>query len=178
MCIRDRWRDIDLSLFNRLQDTVSMVFTKQYGFRFSSIAHEYMSEPIPVGKIDFTRDAPGVLGDETEFELVAQGAGQVHAVLCYWEVRAPGSDATTNIISTSPAATKNNFARDMQWGQALQLVEAGSQAAMTDPGHTPSKLLVELGDRLVLTTKFSEDSVVLGVSIEKVTDMDVLETER
>ena len=30
------WESIDLSWFNTLQDTTSMVFTKQYGFRFSS----------------------------------------------------------------------------------------------------------------------------------------------
>ena len=33
------WEGIDLRYFNTLQDTTSMVFTKQYGFRFSSCAY-------------------------------------------------------------------------------------------------------------------------------------------
>ena len=33
------WGGLDLSGLNVLQDTVSLVFTKQYGFRFSSVPH-------------------------------------------------------------------------------------------------------------------------------------------
>merc|ERR1711865_47148 len=75
------WGGIDLSLFNTLQDTVSIVFTKQYGFRFSSMPHTYMSERICVADIDFSSDSPGVLGEPQHFLVQAKDTGTVHAVL-------------------------------------------------------------------------------------------------
>jgi protein arginine N-methyltransferase 7 len=35
----------------------------------------------------------------------------------------PSSPLSVKVMSTDPEATKDNFPRDMQWGQALQLVE-------------------------------------------------------
>ena len=46
-------------------------------------------------------------------------------------------------MSTNPEATRNNFPRDMQWGQALQLVEDASQ----DEAR-PVPLVVVEGDEL------------------------------
>jgi len=53
------WGGIDLSLFNVLQDTTSLVFTKQYGFRFSSIESKYLSESVCVADVDFNKTSPG-----------------------------------------------------------------------------------------------------------------------
>lgn len=49
----------------------------------------------------------------------------------------------THVMSTNPEATRNNFPRDMQWGQALQLVEDASQ----DEAR-PVPLVVVEGDEL------------------------------
>ena len=38
------WEGIDLRWFNTLQDTTSMVFTKQYGFRFSSCEYRGLAD--------------------------------------------------------------------------------------------------------------------------------------
>lgn len=158
------WRDIDLSLFNTLQDTVSMVFTKQYGFRFSSIDHQFLSEPIPVAQIDFTTASPGVLGELSRINLKAAASGPVHAVLCYWEVFAPGVPFK---MSTNPQDTKGNFPRDMQWGQALQLIEDITETSMTDPLHTPERLWVDDGEELELHTRWSEDSAVMSFQVHR-----------
>jgi len=160
------WGGIDLSLFNTLQDTVSIVFTKQYGFRFSSMPHTYMSERICVADIDFSSDSPGVLGEPQHFLVQAKDTGTVHAVLCYWEVFAPG---ITDTISTDPEQTINNFPRDMQWGQALQLIEDYSDASNDDQAASegPVPLKVEAGQDISVQCDYSEDSAVLCFRVSK-----------
>jgi len=159
------WGGIDLSLFNTLQDTVSIVFTKQYGFRFSSMAHTYMGPRICVADIDFTSDGPGVLDEPQNFLVQATESGTVHAVLLHWEVFAPG---ITETISTDPEQTRNNFPRDMQWGQALQLLEDYSAATDDESnGEGPTPLVVEQGQDIQLKVDYSEDSAVLCFQVSK-----------
>ena len=54
------WEGIDLRWFNTLQDTTSMVFTKQYGFRFSSCDYRELAPKQPVLQLDFATDCVGV----------------------------------------------------------------------------------------------------------------------
>ena len=72
---------ISLDYFNSLQDTTSMVFTKQYGFRFSSAAYTELAPRTPVLAIDFSADEVGVWGGESRTTLRATRAGTVHAVM-------------------------------------------------------------------------------------------------
>eukprot|EP01059_Diplonema_ambulator_P000656 TRINITY_DN1053_c0_g1_i7.p1 TRINITY_DN1053_c0_g1~~TRINITY_DN1053_c0_g1_i7.p1 ORF type:complete len:335 (+),score=117.29 TRINITY_DN1053_c0_g1_i7:43-1047(+) len=51
-----QWNGIDLTPFNALQDTSSLVFSKVHGFRFSTIKHTMLTDPIPVLSVDFTKD--------------------------------------------------------------------------------------------------------------------------
>ena len=137
------------------------MFTKHYGFRFSSIDHKFVAEPACVAEIDFTRDSPGVLGSSATVVQPAITGGPVHAVLCYWEVFAPGVSTS---ISTSPAATIQNFPRDMQWGQAIQLVEDYGVAAAESRAQ-PTTLWVEEGDLIAMQIQFSEDSVLMSFRV-------------
>jgi protein arginine N-methyltransferase 7 len=55
------WGGLDLSGLNVLQDTASLVFTKQYGFRFSSVPHRLMTDKIvrwSTLRVLFERDRP------------------------------------------------------------------------------------------------------------------------
>lgn len=45
------WEDFDLRGFNALQDTVSVVFTKQYGFRLSSTPHTVITGKTCVAEV-------------------------------------------------------------------------------------------------------------------------------
>jgi len=65
-------------------------------------------------------------------------------------------------MSTHPDATLNNFPRDMQWGQGLQLIEDMSQE--TD---APIPFKVTQGEWLILVTRFSIDGVTLQFQIER-----------
>jgi protein arginine N-methyltransferase 7 len=58
------WGGYDLEGFNSLQDTVSLVFTKQFGFRFSSIKHRVLAPRVVVADVDFYKDSPGYLPQE------------------------------------------------------------------------------------------------------------------
>jgi protein arginine N-methyltransferase 7 len=67
-------------------------------------------------------------------------------------------------MSTHPDATRDNFPRDMQWGQGLQLIEdlAGASAEAA-----PKPFNVTEGEWLVLVTRFSADGVTLQFQLER-----------
>jgi len=208
------YRGISLRHINLLQDTSSVVFTKQYGFRFSSVSSTFLSQPLPIFQVDFAHDIPGMLSyntttstaanyDLTSFQNIfvppyyltarrqdnkdtfscqkyinfnATADGIAHCVLVFWQVSIGlGPNAADwerpqhpLTMSTDPRSTINNFARDMQWGQAIQLLEDihaariaeqnNPQAALT---RQPSLLTIQKGDSLHLGIRFSADSVVL-----------------
>lgn len=157
------WQGIDLSWFNTLQDTTSMVFTKQYGFRFSSCSYTALAPRLPVLPVDFASDAVGVWRGEKRTRLQIQKAGTIHAILASWEVYAVG-DEDDLVMATHPDATLNNFPRDMQWGQGLQLIED-----MSKEGDSPVPFIVSAGEWLTLVTRFSIDGVTLQFQLERET---------
>lgn len=115
------WGGINLEGFDALQDTCNVVFTKQYGFRLSSVPYNTIAGRIPVAEVDFYTDEPGSLPETRRMTVVAERAGTIHACMLYWEVYSDRE--RSDVMSTDPEATRDNFPRDMQWGQALQLVE-------------------------------------------------------
>mmetsp|Transcript_36736 Transcript_36736/g.57707 ORF Transcript_36736/g.57707 Transcript_36736/m.57707 type:complete len:389 (-) Transcript_36736:61-1227(-) len=158
-----KWGGLDLSAMNVLQDTVSTVFTKQYGFRLNTVNYESIVPRTCVADIDFYKHNPGDLPLHQKIPVKALKKGKVHAVLMYWEAYADRE--RTIAMSTDPKETVNNFARDLQWGQALQLVEERSD----DDGSNdqPRPFMVEEGEELVLEVSFSEDSAVLQVCVTR-----------
>jgi len=173
------WEGIDLGWFNTLQDTTSMVFTKQYGFRFSSCKYRELAAKTPVLELDFATDAVGVWKSERRQRLVATASGTVHAILASWEVydgnvdgasggasggSAAGADGQPLVMSTHPSATLDNFPRDMQWGQGLQLIEDPEGAS---EGAAPKPFVVTAGEALVLVTRFSADGVTVQFQLER-----------
>jgi len=148
------WQGIDLSWFNTLQDTTSMVFTKQYGFRFSSCDYHELAPRQPVLRVDFSSDTVGVWRGEKRSRLQVSRAGTVHAILASWEVYADADEEL--IMATHPDATLHNFPRDMQWGQAIQLIED-----MAQEGSAPVPFVVAAGEWLTLVTRFSVDGVTM-----------------
>jgi len=157
------WDGIKLDGFEALKDTVTVVFTKQYGFRLSSIPFKTIVPRISVADIDFYTDGPDSLPDERTISVKAQASGTIHAVMLDWEVYADRE--RTHVMSTNPEATRNNFPRDMQWGQALQLVEDASQ----DEAR-PVPLVVVEGDELEIVVRFSQDRAVMQFEVSKVGD--------
>lgn len=162
------WGGFDLSGFNAMQDTVSLVFTKQFGFRFSSIRHKAIAPRIAVAEVDFYVDSPGFLPLEKRIRLQASKDGVVHAIMTSWEVYADRERTLT--MSTEPEATKDNFPRDMQWGQGLQLIEDHAKAEAEGGGPVPFR--VTAGEVLDLVVRFSQDSVCLQFNLERVATED------
>ncbi|KAL1529390.1 hypothetical protein AB1Y20_000341 [Prymnesium parvum] len=154
------WRGIDLGWFNTLQDTTSMIFTKQYGFRFSSCAYKTLAPKQQVLDVDFSCAVVGMWRGERRQAIQATQSGTVHAIMASWEVY--DGEKEEFVMSTHPDATLNNFPRDMQWGQGLQLIEDMSQE--TD---APIPFKVTQGEWLILVTRFSIDGVTLQFQIER-----------
>eukprot|EP00730_Choanoeca_flexa_P013517 TRINITY_DN5407_c0_g1_i2.p1 TRINITY_DN5407_c0_g1~~TRINITY_DN5407_c0_g1_i2.p1 ORF type:complete len:365 (+),score=84.55 TRINITY_DN5407_c0_g1_i2:100-1194(+) len=157
----ESWEDIDLRGFNSLKDTVSVVFTKQYGFRFSSTKHEILAGKTRVVDVDFSRHGCGDLPLESRYRITIEKDGRIDAALTYWE--AYGGPDHSLVMSTDPKDTIDNFARDMQWGQALQLMDDSEQ-----DGPGPHPFLVKQGEVLDLVVRLSEDSAVIQFALERV----------
>ena len=154
------WEGIDLGWFNTLQDTTSMIFTKQYGFRFSSCAYQTLAPQQMVLDVDFANDTVGVWRGERRQRLKATSAGTVHAILASWEVY--DGEKEELVMSTHPHATLDNFPRDMQWGQGVQLIEDMSQE-----GDSPVPFTISAGEELILVTRFSVDGVTVQFQLER-----------
>ena len=82
--------------------------------------------------------------------------------------------ADTLMMSTDPRATRDNFARDMQWGQGIQLLEdldAEALDAVRNPGgistRPPTPLVVKAGEQLRAAVRLSSDSVVLQFGVRR-----------
>lgn len=130
ICSVSNWEGIDLSHMMTLQDTVTLVFTKQYGFRMSSIPFTRLAEPVALFSVDFADPIASRKQIEREFDVpvVSTQTGVAHAWLFYWAA----IDGSL-VMSTSPEDTANNFARDMQWGQGLQLIDGEGNSKMATP---------------------------------------------
>ena len=154
-----------------------MVFTKQYGFRFSSCTYRELAPKQPVLQLDFATDSVGVWRAERRQRVQATQSGTVHAILASWEVydgnvsggagaaagQGGGGEAPL-VMSTHPSDTLHNFPRDMQWGQGLQLIEDLSGA---QEGAAPKPFVVSAGEWLVLVTRFSADGVTCQFQLER-----------
>ena len=134
------WEGIDLGWFNTLQDTTSMVFTKQYGFRFSSCDYTSLSPRQQVLPVDFSTDRVGVWLGERKLRFQAMRSGTVHAVLASWEVAASRDDASSGglVMATHPDATRDNF---QKWKRHIDSVLS----------KHPDKLLPVVQDRKLAT---------------------------
>ena len=156
------YKDIDLSMINSLRDTASVIFTKQYGFRLSSVPIKPICEPIEVFEVDFAHHQPGFLPLREEKEIEITLTGSCDAMIFYWEAYERLSEDKLLKISTSPFDTKNSFCRDLQWGQAVQIVDLQSQ------GMKEKNSIVEEGDRIRVTQRASKDSVLLQYSFQRI----------
>ncbi|KAG5511213.1 hypothetical protein JKF63_07155 [Porcisia hertigi] len=152
ICAVASWNGIDLSHVMALQDTTSVVFTKQYGFRMSSVPFRRLADPIPLLTIDFAETKRGTFKKAFQVEATATTSGTAHAWLFYW-VATDGEE----VMSTAPEDTIDNFSRDMQWGQALQLIDAGTNARM------PSALSMTAGESYKFECALSSDRVVMSL---------------
>lgn len=149
----------DLSAIGCLQDTGKIFFTKQWGFRLNTLPDlVQMSDRVCIFEVDFQNGDRRSVPPQKTFKIRAKRSGIVHAVVSSWEV---WSDADrTHRITTHPEDTFNTpwgFARDMQWGQGLQLIEDFdlASAAGSERRAAPSPFKVSAGEELILTVRMS-----------------------
>lgn len=157
ICTASSWNGIELSHVRSLQDTVSTVFTKQYGFRLSSVPFRYLADPVKLLDIDFALHTRHSFPQEQSISICPTDSGVAHAWLYYWKASHPGCSKT---ISTAPQDTLNNFPRDMQWGQALQLIDGSTSL---DGGGMPVQLAVKKDEICKFSCHFSKDRVIMTI---------------
>ena len=153
------YKGIDLSMINQLRDTASVVFTKQYGFRLNSVPLKVLSEPITVFDLDFVTQRPGFVPQAQTKVVPITQSGRCDALVLYWEACDMGTEGQV-MISTSPFETVDKFCRDLQWGQAVQLVNFGDGIGAAND--------VEAGSSIELTQRCSADSVLLQFTFRRI----------
>lgn len=150
-------KGLDLSAIGSLQDTGNLFFTKQWGFRLNSLADvKPMSARVEILEVDFTSTERHHIPATKTFRLEALSDGVIHAVVASWEVW--NDKERTHKMTTHPEDTKDahwGFARDMQWGQGLQLIEDFDEAKKSDRNSAPAPFHVTKGEVLLLTARFS-----------------------
>lgn len=149
------WNGIKLTHMQALQDTVSTCFTKQYGFRLSSVPFQYLADPVALLDVDFGKDTRNSFPHRKELFITPTGSGRVHAWLYYWKVTHPGY---SKVMSTFPEDTRSNFPRDLQWGQVLQLAEQKIEDAW------PTPLFFKEGEAHRFMCHFSDDRALLTIA--------------
>mmetsp|Transcript_7462 Transcript_7462/g.13359 ORF Transcript_7462/g.13359 Transcript_7462/m.13359 type:complete len:452 (+) Transcript_7462:37-1392(+) len=152
--------DFDLTAIGVLQDTANLFFTKQWGFRLSTIQDlVQMSDRICILNVDFHKTERNHLSQVKEFRLTARSSGVIHAVVASWEVSSEDGAGNHLNMSTHHEDTKDppwGFARDIQWGQGLQLVEDADLSTCQDRYSQPEPFTVEEGEELILTVRFQQ----------------------
>eukprot|EP00754_Rhynchopus_humris_P038788 Rhum_TRINITY_DN21393_c0_g1::Rhum_TRINITY_DN21393_c0_g1_i1::g.173813::m.173813/K11438/PRMT7; type III protein arginine methyltransferase len=156
-CARE-WGGVNLSPFNTLIDTSSLLCSKAFGFRLSTLKHEFLSPDVRVMEVDFEKDTPKK-GTVQTFTVVPTQDGVVHAVMASWKAHSPGAAP----ISTHPSDTVNNLPRDMHWGQGLQLVEDYSEE-----GAMPHPFKVTKGSPVRMIVSWSENCVLMQIRLEHI----------
>eukprot|EP01060_Flectonema_neradi_P005426 TRINITY_DN1361_c0_g1_i3.p1 TRINITY_DN1361_c0_g1~~TRINITY_DN1361_c0_g1_i3.p1 ORF type:complete len:377 (+),score=49.43 TRINITY_DN1361_c0_g1_i3:54-1184(+) len=138
----DKWNGLDLSEFNSLQDTSSLVFSKQYGFRLLDVGPLEISPQLEIFSVDFRTAQPGEISPHPVIiKFKSLHTATVDAFIFHWT--AWTDPLKVYNISTHWSATENNFQRDMAWGQAIQLVEEGDH-------DTPREFNVQKGEKLIV----------------------------
>jgi len=167
------WNGLDFSGFNALKDTVTLFFTKQIGCRLNTLDYINMTERLPLLTIDFSKDKHGEHPKEKRFRTRVKTTGTIHAAVYSWEV---GSCDLS--MSTHLEATEENFARDMQWGQGVQMVDDYVASEQLRNNNIPDQdggssypsipLHVEQGEMIEVVVLFAEDGPLMQCLVERV----------
>eukprot|EP00439_Symbiodinium_sp_Y106_P023571 s4721_g2.t2 len=146
----------DLSAIGSLQDTGKIFFTKQWGFRLNTLPDlVQMSDRVCIFEVDFQNGDRRSVPPQKTFKIRAKRSGIVHAVVSSWEVWSPMAEwqQAAKCSNEDTFNTPWGFARDMQWGQGLQLIEDFDLAssAGSERRAAPSPFKVSAGEDLILT---------------------------
>ncbi|KNH09452.1 arginine N-methyltransferase type III [Perkinsela sp. CCAP 1560/4] len=161
------YQGMDLSMMNQLRDTASVVFTKQYGFRLNSVPFKALASPLKVFDLDFTKEKPGFLPLIQKRDLLITSDGTCDALVLFWSAY-DYLDGKEICMSTSPSETSDNFCRDMQWGQAIQLVEFENSSTKLCNEDSREENYVNSGDRIEVMQRASQDSVLLQFGFRRI----------
>eukprot|EP00941_MAST-03F_sp_MAST-3F-sp1_P002758 g2758.t1 len=174
------WGEIDLSRINALRDTSSLLFTKQLGCRFNSMKYTNCTARLTILECNFAKDENKPPPNERRFRCKVERTGVIHAAIWSWEVYSDPSKAYT--MTTHAEDTKDNFPRDMQWGQGLQLVDdhiasekqySENVESGGDGCSSSVPLHVTEGEIIEIVVTYAEDGVLMQCLVERVNGDDI-----
>jgi len=133
--------------------------SKDWGFMLSESPPDIVAGPFQILTVDFRGDDPhaydGGLNITQTMPVLSQG--EVHAVITWFDAFL--DDEPSSMMSTSPWARDNSFARQQHWGQLIELVPAltsasfqADSAGRCREGAVPPCLpYAEIGDAIQLS---------------------------
>ena len=145
---------IDLRAMNALRNTVQMRFSKEFGFRFSSLEHRVLSDPVAVSDVDL--EGSPIVSSHTMVSTRILQDGYIHAIVASWDVWPNASKQS--VLSTHPNQTSRT--RDLQWGQAIQICETPMPVRAGDVVHLRVAFSGALFSATVLPThEYDDDDI-------------------
>lgn len=157
-----KWNGLDFAAFNQLKDTASLLFTKELGCRLSTLDPVSVTNRIEVFTVDFAEDQADSVPSRRVIRTRALRDAIVHAAVFSWEVYS-GLDKKFK-MSTHAEDTVDNFERDLQWGQGLQVIEdltGGESTAL------PKPLRVRQGDVLEIEITIAQGGALLQCAVRR-----------
>jgi len=144
---------VDLSNLGVFLDTGTVISSREKGFRLSSLPDlAYMSERACLFSLDFHIATRKNIPRKHTVTLTALEDGRVDAVMTSWDMWA---NMTRSPRLTAHAEdTKSpswGFARDVVYGQGIQLVEELDAVNTNERNMMPKPFVVKKGEELLLT---------------------------
>jgi len=128
-----------------------------------------MAARIPIINCDFATGACNAAPPrERRFRVQIERTGTVHAAIYSWEVH--DDNKGTHKMTTHAEDTVDNFPRDMQWGQGVQILDdhVSSERMASESGQNVSvPLKVTKGEWVDLVVRYASDGVLIQCLVEK-----------
>jgi len=144
---------VNLSNLGVFLDTGTVMSSREKGFRLSSLPDlAYMSERACLFSLDFHSATRKHIPRKHTVTLTALEDGRVDAVVTSWEMWA--DTARSRRLTVHAEDTKSpswGFARDVVYGQGIQLVEELDAMNTNERDTAPKPFVVKKGEELLLT---------------------------
>jgi len=160
-------KDINLSAMNLLQDTARLQHTKSLGFRLNSVPYTTLTNRTCLFEVNFAKHNGETVPLTKSYIIDVVKNGEINAAVLSWEVW--GDEEREIVMSTHPEITKEplwGFARDLQWGQGIQLLEDRNISTLNGYKE-PVPMIVTEGEKIKLTMHLSPNRRLMQITVER-----------
>jgi len=150
----------NLMEFNHFKNTDTLLFSRGIGARMTDMKYTQMSPRLPLYQYTLNPLTSQQLPNQRVIvEVRATRNGTVDAVMLTWDIAMDKKGR--HVVSSDPV--KSNFARDLAYGQGIQLIEDEHKRRL----RLPTSMKVRAGERLTIEARFSKDRDDVRVRVHR-----------